>query len=117
VCAKIPKISKNSKRLKIFQKTQKIQKITKNLKTFKNLKKTHVNDKESKNLYKIPKILKFHKTKSTKKSIFPLEFEKSKNCRNDRGWLNSDVTFRSDTFSYKKLFNLTSYAKVIAVLL
>jgi hypothetical protein len=30
---------------------------------------------------------------------------------------NSDVTFRSDTFSYKKLFNPTSYAKVIAVLL
>jgi hypothetical protein len=27
----------------------------------------------------------------------------------------SDVTFRSDTFSYKKLFNLTSYAKVMAV--
>jgi hypothetical protein len=32
-------------------------------------------------------------------------------------WLNSDVTFRSDTFLYKKLFNLMSYAKVIAVLL
>jgi hypothetical protein len=28
---------------------------------------------------------------------------------------SSDVTFRSDTFSYKKLFNLTSYAKVMAV--
>jgi hypothetical protein len=32
-------------------------------------------------------------------------------------WLNSDVTFRSDTFLYKKLFNPMSYAKVIAVLL
>jgi hypothetical protein len=29
----------------------------------------------------------------------------------------TDVTFHSDTFSYKKLFNPTSYAKVIAVLL
>jgi hypothetical protein len=55
--------------------------------------------------------------KVQKKSIFPLEFEKSKNCQNDHRVLNLDVTFCSDTFSYKKLFNPTSYAKVIAVLL
>jgi hypothetical protein len=30
--------------------------------------------------------------------------------------LNSDVTFCSDTFSYKKLFHPTSYAKVMPVL-
>jgi hypothetical protein len=30
--------------------------------------------------------------------------------------MNLDVTFRVDTFSYKKLFNLTSYVKVMAVL-
>jgi hypothetical protein len=52
------------------------------------------------------------------KSPFSLwNFTKSKNCRNDHRSLNSDVTFRSDTFSYKELFNPTSYAKVIAVLL
>jgi hypothetical protein len=73
--------------------------------------------KNPKNLLKIHKILKFYKTKSAKKSIFPFEFEESKNCPYDRRWLNLDVTFCSDTFSYKKLFNPTSYAKVIAVLL
>jgi hypothetical protein len=51
-----------------------------------------------------------------KKSIFPFEFWDSKICRNDHGSLKSDVTFRVDTFSYKKLFNPTSYAKVMAVL-
>jgi hypothetical protein len=30
--------------------------------------------------------------------------------------LNSDVTFRVDTFSYKKLFYPSSYSKVMAVL-
>ena len=31
--------------------------------------------------------------------------------------LNSDVTFRVDDFSYKKLFNLSLYAKVMPILL
>jgi hypothetical protein len=43
-----------------------------------------------------------------KKSIFPFEFWDSKICWNDHRLLNSDVTFRVDTFSYKKLFNPTS---------
>ena len=30
--------------------------------------------------------------------------------------LNSDITFRVDDFSYKKLFNPSSYAKLIAIL-
>jgi hypothetical protein len=57
------------------------------------------------------------KLKVQKSPFSLLEFEKSKNCQNDQRSLNSNVTFRFDTFLYKKLFNPTSYAKVIAVLL
>jgi hypothetical protein len=68
-----------------------------------------------------PKNLKIF-LKSVKSKIFMnLKVQKSPfslwNLRNLKIAENSDVTFRSNTFSYKKLFYPTSYAKVIAVLL
>jgi hypothetical protein len=52
----------------------------------------------------------------SKNYIFPYEFKDSKIITNDLWWLKSDVTFRVDTFLYKKLFHRTSYAKVMTVL-
>ena len=45
-----------------------------------------------------------------------MEFEDSTNLQTGRRPSPSDVTFQVDDFSYKKLFNPSSYAKVMPIL-
>jgi hypothetical protein len=45
------------------------------------------------------------KTRTLKNCIFSFEFWYSKICQNNQRSLNSDVTFCSDTFSYKFFFS------------
>jgi hypothetical protein len=65
---------------------------------------------------KNPKNLKTSRILKCEKVYFPFWILRFQNLSEWPMVVEFDVTFRVDTFSYKKLFNPTSYAKVIAVL-